>query len=38
MEWESLRDQWEYSHVARAALAALALVALVVAIKADGRF
>jgi hypothetical protein len=36
--WKSLRDRWEYSHVARAALAALALVALVVAITADGRF
>jgi hypothetical protein len=29
--WTALRNRWEYSHVARAALAAIALLALVVA-------
>ncbi len=32
LDWQVLRDRWEYSHVARAVLAAIGLVALVVAI------
>jgi hypothetical protein len=31
-DWTALRDRWEWSHVARAALAMLSLAALVVAI------
>ena len=31
-DWKSLRDVWEYSHVARAALAMLGLVAITVAV------
>ena len=30
-DWTELRDRWEWSHVARAALAVVSLVALVVA-------
>jgi hypothetical protein len=30
--WTAMRDRWEYSHVARAALAGLSFIALVVAI------
>jgi hypothetical protein len=30
-DWTELRDRWEWSHVARAALAVASLVALVVA-------
>ena len=29
--WTTLRDRWEYSHVARAALAALGFVSLITA-------
>jgi anthrone oxygenase-like protein len=32
--WESLRDQWEYSHVLRAGLAAIAMIALSIAVAA----
>ena len=35
-DWTQLRDQWEYSHVARACLAATSFVALVIAICRDG--
>jgi hypothetical protein len=31
-EWTSLRDRWEYSHVARAVLAMLSLVLLLIAV------
>lgn len=31
-EWTELRDRWEYSHVARAALAMLSLILLVLAV------
>jgi hypothetical protein len=31
-DWETLRDRWEHSHVARAGFAAVAFVALVVAL------
>lgn len=31
-EWTTLRDRWEYSHVARAVLTTLSLIALVAAI------
>lgn len=31
-DWTALRDHWEWSHVARAALAMLSLVALVIAV------
>ena len=31
-DWRQLRNQWEYSHVARAALATIALIALATAI------
>jgi hypothetical protein len=31
-DWESLRDVWEYSHVARAALAMLSLIAITIAV------
>ena len=34
-EWTDLRDQWEYSHVARAGLALASLTLLVIAIS-DG--
>src|ERR687891_1499066 len=30
--WTTLRDRWEYSHVARAALSTMSLVALVIAV------
>ena len=36
-DWRSLRDRWEYSHVARAGLAFLSLVALLVAIQIAGK-
>lgn len=32
LDWTALRDRWEYSHVARAALASISLLALVVAL------
>jgi hypothetical protein len=32
LAWTALRDRWEYSHVARAALALVSLVAVVVAV------
>jgi Domain of unknown function (DUF1772) len=35
-EWTRLRDRWEYSHVARAALAAISFVALVIAASISG--
>ncbi|WP_353641262.1 DUF1772 domain-containing protein [Mesorhizobium sp. WSM2239] len=31
-DWKSLRDVWEYSHVARAALAMLSLIAITIAV------
>jgi hypothetical protein len=31
-EWTSLRNRWEYAHVARAGLAAVSFIALVIAI------
>jgi len=35
-EWTALRDQWEYSHVARAGLAAVSFVALTIAVSGGG--
>lgn len=35
-DWRKLRDRWEYSHVARAALAAASFLALGLAISTDG--
>jgi hypothetical protein len=34
LDWTYVRDRWEYSHVARAALATLSLVAIVVGLAA----
>lgn len=31
-DWRRVRDQWEYSHIARAVLSAFALVALLIAV------
>ncbi|GAA2354857.1 DUF1772 domain-containing protein [Nonomuraea africana] len=31
-DWQPVRDRWEYSHVARAALAVVGLVALIIAV------
>lgn len=31
-DWTALRDRWEYSHAARAALALVSLIALVIAV------
>ena len=36
-DWKRLRDRWEYSHIARAALSGIALVALVVAVAIQNR-
>ncbi len=36
VNWTSLRDRWEYSHVARAALALVALILLAVAVTDRG--
>jgi len=33
-DWKRMRDQWEYSHVARAVLSAIALLALIIAVAA----
>lgn len=35
VDWTDLRDRWDYSHVARAALAFVCLIALVIAVS-DG--
>lgn len=35
-DWCLLRDRWEYSHVARAAIASLSLLTLVVALRSGG--
>jgi hypothetical protein len=35
-DWTRLRDRWEYSHVARAALALVSLISLVVAVSMNG--
>jgi hypothetical protein len=32
-DWTALRDRWEYSHVARAALALVSLIALILAVR-----
>ena len=34
-DWTALRDRWEYSHIARAALATVAFVLLLVAVTRD---
>jgi hypothetical protein len=36
LEWTARRDQWEYSHVARAGLAAMSFVALTIAVSGGG--
>jgi hypothetical protein len=36
-DWTRLRDQWEYSHVARAGLAFVSLIALVIAISVNSQ-
>ena len=36
LEWTALRDQWEYSHVARAGLVAVSFVALRIAVSGGG--
>jgi hypothetical protein len=35
-DWTALRDRWEHSHVARAALSSMAFVALVIAVSSVG--
>jgi len=37
VDWTDLRDQWEYSHVARAGLGVLSFIALVIAISSSGH-
>ena len=36
LNWTALRDRWEYSHVARAALSVLSLLALLIALHGGG--